>query len=405
MKLKAILFLLIPLFILLSCIKSKDASKQQLVVWEQEDAAVAPFIDEMFTLFKNLPENKTVEIVRVHYNTEDLTQQFQTASIAGSPPDLIMSPSDTAGIFSISGFILPTNDLFDLSIYNQAIVDAISLNNKTWGIPISNGNHLMLFYNKKLVSAAPQTTDELFKYCEDNVKKLKHCMAMNMSEPFWLVPWLGAFGGWLIDNRTPTLNTPEMEKTLAFLVDLKFNKKYVPLECDYNCMDTLFKEEKVPFIINGDWALSTYHDHFKENFGVAKIPKLSSTGKWPTPMISGKYFMLSSTLKGEKLELAKKLVSFYTNKDNQIAQLRTLKRLPALKEAATADIISNSPLLSESMSQILVGRPMSMATEMRAMWDAMRPHLGNALKKKYPPLEAAQKMQTEAITKIKEMNL
>jgi len=143
-----------------SCIKrgAKDDSSITITIWEQEDSSVAPFIDEMIGAFKALPENKGVHFKRVHYHTEDLKQQFQTASIAGTPPDLLMSPSDTAGIFSVSGFILPVNDIFDLSNYNSAVVKAITLDDKTWGIPISNGNHLMLFFNKKLVSKSPEST-------------------------------------------------------------------------------------------------------------------------------------------------------------------------------------------------------------------------------------------------------
>src|SRR5688500_17102996 len=106
-------FLLGPL---LACGDSRRSSApaQTLAVWEQEDAQVAPFSDELFQRFRALPGNEGVKIVRTHYHGEDLRQQFQTASIAGSPPDLIMVPNDVAGIFSISGFILPVDGLFDL---------------------------------------------------------------------------------------------------------------------------------------------------------------------------------------------------------------------------------------------------------------------------------------------------
>jgi arabinogalactan oligomer/maltooligosaccharide transport system substrate-binding protein len=388
-----------------SCMKPKDSDAgKKIVIWEQEDNQVAPYIDATIEAFKALPENKDVKISRTHYNTEDLVSQFQTASIAGSAPDLLMSPSDTAGVYSISGFILPVNDKFDMSLYNKTVVDAITLDGKTWGVPISNGNHLMLFYNKKLVKKAPKTTEELFEFCEKNKTKLKSCLAFNIPEPFWFVPWLGAYGGWPINGRTPTLDTEAVKKTLNFYLDLKFKKKFIPLECDYNCADSLFKEEKAAFLINGDWAISTYQKILGKNLAIAKLPKVSATDKWPSPMVSGKYFMLSSALRGKQLELVKRFVAFYTNKDNQIAQIRTLKRLPALKAATEADIIKNDPLLQASMNQIYAGKPMSMATEMRAIWDTMRPHLGKALTKKETVAEAAKKMQLDAVLKIKEMN-
>ncbi len=398
-----------PLFFILfsACIASPRADNSKtIVVWEQEDASVTPFIDSVFNAFRKLPGNEEISVTRVHYQTEDLRQQFQTASLADVPPDLVMGPSDTAGVYAVSGFILPVDGLFDLKKYNKAVIEAITLDGKTWGIPVTNGNHLMLFYNKRLVKKVPQNTDELFDYCKTQTKEfnLSYCMAFDMAEPFWLMPWLGAFGGWPIDNKTPTLDTRAMRDALNFYLDMKFNKKYVPPECDYNCMDALFKESKVAFIINGDWAISAYSKHFKQDFGVAKIPRLSSTGKWPSPMISGKYFMLSSTLKGEKLKLIKRFIEFYTNKKNQLKQFEVLKRLPALVEASRADITTADRISRASMSQILLGRPMSMATEMRAVWDAIRPHMGRAITRKVPVDTAVRKMQIDAISKIREMN-
>ncbi|MBI5883697.1 MAG: extracellular solute-binding protein [Elusimicrobia bacterium] len=382
-----------------------DGRERVIVVWEQEDAQVFPYIDSVFEAFKKLPGNEGVRIVRNHYGTEDLRQQFLTASIAGSPPDLLMSPSDTAGIYSIAGFIMPVEGVFDLGRYNKPVVEAITLDGHAWGVPMTNGNHLMLMYNKRLSPTAPQTTDELFDFCRTRAKALKldHCMAFNLGEPFWLMPWLGAFGGWPIDNKTPTLDTKPMADAVSFVVDLIYEKKFVPMECEYNCTDALFKEGKVAFIINGDWAISTYRDKFGKDFGVAKIPKLSSTGRWPSPMVSGRYFMLSAKLSGEKLDLVKRFVEFYTNPENQIGQVKALMRLPALSEAARSKVITDDPILRASMEQILVGKPMPMATEMRAVWDSARPHLGRAVNRKATPQEAAAKMQSEAVSKIKEM--
>lgn len=392
---------------LYSCFKCKTATKgKKLTIWEQQDNQVIPYIDATIEAFKALPENKGINVVRTHYNNEDLVTQFQTSSIAGSAPDIIMSPSDTAGVYSIAGFIHPTNELFDLSKYNDNVIKAISIDGKTWGVPISNGNHLMMFYNKKLVKTPPQTTEELFKYCATEAKRLnlKTCIANNMGEPFWLIPWLGAYGGWPIEGRTPTLNSKAMVKVLDFHLDLKFNKKYTPMECDYNCADSLFKEEKAAFLINGDWSISTYQKVLGDKLAITKIPKLTETGNWPSPMISGIYFMVSSKVTGKKLDLVKRFINFYTNRDNQIAQIRSLKRLPALKDATNADIIKNDPLLRASMDQIFVGKPMPMATEMRAIWDTMRPHFGKVLSRKETSKEAADQMQLDAVQKIKEMN-
>ncbi|MFA6583282.1 MAG: extracellular solute-binding protein, partial [Elusimicrobiaceae bacterium] len=357
MIIKHFRFLVIPALLLFSaCLKPVNVTddKNRLVVWEQEDAAIAPFIESIFSDFKKLPGNENVTITRVHYQNEDLRQQFQTASIASTGPDLIMCPSDFGSVFSVMGFIMPVEGVFDLSKYNTAVLEAVSSDGNTWGVPISNGNHLMLMYNKKFVKNVPQTTDELLSFCsKTKAMGFDYCMAFDMGEPFWLAPWLGGYGGWMLDGHKPTLDTPAMAGAVGFYQDLKFKYKYVPQECDYNCMDSKFKEEKVPFIINGDWAIQTYSDSMKDNFGTAKLPKVSSTGLWPTPTISGKYFMLNADLKKKpaKLDLVKRFVDFYTNRDNQVRQLETLKRLPSLKAANDAPQIKENPALNGSMEQ------------------------------------------------------
>ncbi|MFH2203077.1 MAG: extracellular solute-binding protein [Elusimicrobiota bacterium] len=400
--------LLFAALIVGACAFSEDPSgdPRTIVVWELEDASVTPFIDAIFKDFAQQPGNDGVRVIRTHFHPEDLRQQFLTASIAGSPPDLVIDASDRAGIYSIAGFILPVNGLFAMERYNKPVVDAISLDGKTWGVPISNGNHLMLFYNKKLAPRAPETTDELFRTCKQIVPrhKLAHCAAWFAGEPFWLVPWLGAFGGFPIDNKTPTLDTEAMRRTLAFLAGLIHDQRIMPAECDYNCMDALFKEGKAAFIINGDWAISSYREKFGADLGVARIPKLSQTGRWPAPMISGRYFMLSSKLEGAKLDLVRRLVEFYTNEKNQTAQVAQLMRLPALKAAMGTEAIRQDAALQASKDQLMVGTPMPMATEIRAVWDAIRPHLAKALLKKITPAEAARKMQKDAAQKIAEMN-
>ncbi|MDD4005405.1 MAG: extracellular solute-binding protein [Elusimicrobiaceae bacterium] len=392
-----------------ACLKPVKAveDKDDIVVWEQEDAAVAPFIDSVFADFKKLPGNEKVAVTRVHYQNEDLRQQFQTASIAETGPDLIMCPSDFGGVFSVAGFILPVDGLFELGKYNTAVLDAVRLDGHTWGVPISNGNHLMLMYNKKFLHRAPENTDEMLAFCATaKARGLDYCMAMDMGEPFWLVPWLGGFGGWPIDGHRPTLDTKAMRATIDFYLDLKFGKKYVPEECDYNCIDGMFKEGRVAMIVNGDWALQSYQARFGQDFGTGKIPRNSATGLWPAPMISGKYFMLNAALAGkkEKLEKIKELVEFYTSRDNQIRQIEVLKRLPALKAANDAPQIKANPVLAGSMEQILAGKPMPLATEMRAVWDAMRPYQGKIMTKKETPRSGLEKMQLDADSKIKEMN-
>lgn len=137
---------------------------------------------------------------------------------------------------------------------------------------------------------------------------------------------------------------------------------------------------------------------------IAVLPKNSKTGLYPTPMISGKYFIISSKVSGEKFKIVKEFIEFYTNKENQIKQFKELKRLPALVEASKSKEIISDQIAKNSMDQILKGKPMPMAWEMRAVWDTLRNYQGLVMTNKMSIEEAVKKIQKEVERKIEEMD-
>jgi arabinogalactan oligomer/maltooligosaccharide transport system substrate-binding protein len=293
--------------------------------------------------------------------------------------------------------------LFDLDIYVESALEAVKLEGKYWGIPISNGNHLMLLYNKKLISKAPEDTDELFTIGKKLTQEGNYALVWNQTEPFWLVPWLGGFKGKVFaeDGVTPTLNTPEMVATLKFLYDMKFDAKIIPPECDYDAADTLFKEGKAAMIINGDWSLGGYMGVLGQDLGVARIPKVVATGTWPKPYTSGVYFMLAKGLSGDKLKAAQDFIGFVLSEEKQIEMVKLLNRLPALKEALEDPLVTENPILKGSSDQMVVGTPMPTVLEMRCNWDSMKPEMLAVLTDTKSPEDAAKAMQTSVESCIK----
>ena len=276
---------------------------------------------------------------------------------------------------------------------------AAELGGQTWGVPIANGNHLMLLYNKDLVETPPTNTDELIEMGQELTTGDQYGLVFNQTEPFWLVPWLGGFGGKVFaeDGKTPTLNTPEMVNTLQFLYDIKYTTPIIPPESDYDGADTLFKEGKAAMIINGDWSLGAYKDALGDKLGVARIPEVVG-GEWPHPYTSGVYFMLPVSLEEDeaKMEAVVDFIEFVTGANNQALMVAKLNRLPALKAALDDPLIANDPILKGSADQMVVGTPMPTVSEMRCNWDAMKPEMQAVLADTKSPEDAAAAMQEAA---------
>jgi len=390
--------------VMLMGIVSIASAKVNLVLWTKEGEELLQWNKSLLEEFMKAYPEITIELVK-KTNVEVLREDFLTASLAGAAPDVLWTVSDHAGPFVAADIIEAVDNLFDLSIYVDSAMDAVKLEGKYWGVPISNGNQLMLLYNKKLIAEAPKDTDELFSVGKKLTTGGIYALVWNQTEPFWMVPWLGGFKGKVFaeDGVTPTLNTPEMIATLKFLHEMKFDAKIIPPECDYDGADTLFKEGKAAMIINGDWSISGYVTALGDDLGVARIPKVSATGEWPKPYTSGTYFMLVKGISGDKLKAAQDFIGFVSSKEKQLEMVRVLNQLPAVKEALDDPLIVDNPILKGSADQMVVGTPMPTVLEMRCNWDSMKPEMLAVLADTKSPEDAAKLMQSSAESCIKSL--
>jgi len=399
---KKFLTVLLVLVMLMGLV-SMASAKVNLILWTKEDTEALDWNKSLVEEFMKIHQEVSIEIV--NKGVEVLREDFLTASLAGAAPDILWTVSDHAGPFVVADIIEAVDTLFDLNMYVDSAMNAVKLEGKYWGVPISNGNQLMLLYNKKLIAEAPKDTDELFAVGKKLTTGGNYALVWNQTEPFWLVPWLGGFKGKVFaeDGVTPTLNTPEMIATLKFLHDMKFDAKIVPPECDYAGADTLFKEGKAAMIINGDWSISGYVSALGNDLGVARIPKVSATDEWPKPYTSGVYFMLTKGISGDKLKAAQDFIGFVSSKEKQLEMVKLLNRLPAVKEAIEDPLITENPILKGSADQMVVGTPMPTVLEMRCNWDSMKPEMLAVLADTKSPEDAAKLMQSSAEACIKSL--
>jgi arabinogalactan oligomer / maltooligosaccharide transport system substrate-binding protein len=368
-----------------------------LLVWTQEDEDVYAYIANLAAQFADA--NPGAQIKLVNYDAGTLRTKFQAAAPTDALPDMLWTTNDQATTFARAGLIQPTDDLIDATQFLTTTDDAVMVNGKQFGVPISIDSFLTLYYNTKLLRSAPADTDALVRLAATLTKSdgSQWTLVYNQTDPLWLIPWLGAFKGQVFagDGKTPTLNTPAMVDTLTFMKLLK-DKKALPPESDSAAADNLFKQGKAAMTISDDGALGDYSAALGSNLGIVRLPKLTKTGEPAHPYASGKFLLFSKDLSGDKLTLARAFAQFVTSRAIEVDMARAFKRLPASKDALSDSLIANDPVLKPLADQALASTALPTNLEMSCVWDSLRLNMQDALSGKATPADTAKAMQDGA---------
>ncbi len=396
-------------FILVIALFSSLHSKTNINIWHQMLYENRKVLREVCDEYEK--QNSNIKINLTYRETEELRSSFQAASMGGSGPELIYGPSDQVGPFSVMEIIQPLDVLFDDEYFNQFVDNAIvKSNNKIWMVGDVVGNHLMLIYNRKLVKNPPLNTDQLINIGKQMTVDRdgdgmidQYGLVWNYTEPFFYVPWLGGFGEWLLtDDNNPNLNTPGNIQGFEFIKSLRDDHMIIPKECDYEIANAMFKSGNAAMIINGDWSWSDYDGVI--DFGISRIPMISETGKWPSPLVSTKGYSINVNTKGNKLRHTIDLMKYLTSADIQLYFTKRLNSQPSSIETLKRPEVAQNSLIKKSAEIINVGRPMPIIPEMRAIWDALREQYQAVLGGTISPEQAAKNSQVNALNQIKVMN-
>lgn len=394
------------LFLLLCFAIPAHAEKVRIQLWHQMIYSHRQVLAEVLREFEK--QNPDIEIQAVYRETEELRSSYQSAAMGGSGPEIVSGPSDQIGPFATMGIVRPLEEILGLEYLKQ--FDPLALpvfKGHYYMLGDSVGNNLSLIYNRKLIPQPPRTTDELIAMGEKfrQEDKGQYILVFNYTEPFFFSPFIAGFGEhFLTDQGLPNLDTEATRQTFQFILDLRDKYKIIPKESDYETANALFKQGKAGMIINGDWSWGDYKDA-QVDFGIARIPMISSTKQWPSPLVGTKGYSLNVNMKSPvHFEAAVKVLKYLSSAPVQLVFSERLGILPSNLEARNSDIVKNNPLLKASADVMAVSHPMPINPEIRAVWDSMRTQYQRLLANSITPTEAAKAAQTLSESQIREMN-
>ncbi len=375
-------------------------------IWHQRDASERAYFEELVQRFN--ASQDTIRLETLYKETEELRNHYVFAAIGGRGPDLIYGPADNVGTFGVTETVRPLDGLLDPQFLSQFSDDGLlKWEGKIVGVADQVGNHITLVYNRALMPTPPRTFDELIEMgrwltidADNDGRPEQYALTWNYTEPYFFIPFLTAFGGWVMDaDGNPTLDNERTVRAIQFVLDLRDKYGIIPAENDYETVKMLFREGTAAAIIDGPWAWASYGDAGVD-WALAPIPFNTATGRWAEPMMSAKAYSLNPAVTDERLPAVLAVLRHLTGPATQAemaARLATIPVLPAVRNSAA---VAANPRLQESLAQIAHARPMPTAPQMRQIWDAMRGPYQLVMNGSVTPETAARMMQEAAERRI-----
>lgn len=378
----------------------------RISIWHQKNDIEREFFNRAVKEYNAAHPDRVLEVL--YKETEELRNLFIVASAGGQGPDLVYGPADNLSIFALTNTIQPIDNALDDAYLSQFGTDGVlSWEGERLMIADQVGNHLTLVYNREFIPEPPTDFDELIEVLtdltvdEDGDGKIdRYGLTWNYTEPFFFMPFLTGYGGWMMDDEgNPTLNTPETISAIQFILDLRDKYKVIPRESDYNIAETLFKERRAAAIINGPWAWGGYAEAGID-YGLARIPRISKTGQWSAPLVASKGYSLNANVEEEKLPYIREVLEYLTNARIQTQMAQEISSIPTITAVREDSVIQGNPILRSSLHQVEVGLPMPMAPQMRQIWDGMRGPYQLIMNGASTAAEGAKLMQEESEKRI-----
>ncbi len=318
-------------------------------------------------LLSALAEQSGLTVNSVLVDQKALKVRLVQNTSTSTSTDVVIVPADHLGLDKYANYsVIPDSLIADTT--DKRTLETAKLNNTLLGIPIIQGNHLLLFYNKQFVKEPIENWQDIYQIQSSLPEKVK-LVTWSFMEMYWFIPFLSAFNGDLIVDNHVQLNTPAMQLALKFVWDLN-KQNLVDGQCDYTCSNNAFKAQQAAFIIDGAWALKTYEQALGDSLAVQQLPKLN--GEYMQPYYST--FVLAFPNDGLN----------GVNKDNLIkfAKLVQAEKFQTLVWQKLQDIPVNTEVLNNLKAQqgtelstlidaIQFTKPMPSTASMIIVWEVL----------------------------------
>jgi maltose-binding protein MalE len=349
-------------------------------------------------LVEEFQKSSAIEVELYQFLSPKLRDEVLTQARTNQLPDLLYVPGDFVGLYREINLTPVPADWQNTDI-EPRVRDAGKVDGNYYGVPLFQGNHLMLFYNRALVKKPIATWAELKTQMKDFPADMQYPITWNYREMYWLVPFMSAFGSWPLEGDKITLDTPQMQQALTFYKALA-NDNVVDTNCDHDCSVERFKAGKSVYMINGDWVIRDLEKAMGDKLGIAMLPKIGN--KVMRPMFSSYVLAYPNLSKDSlKFEMLKKFTQFAQSKQAQEIIRDQGGLMPVNNQALTQDARATSENKKVVIKQMRSTKTMPTSPNMSIAWSAMSKGFNRLMDHNYTVQQSVQLMQRVADREVK----
>lgn len=346
------------------------------VVWGTSHAEQLSFIyyrEQGRAVFESIMEQFSQQYhhqVSFHQITSETLKPALVKSVMrGTAADVVFAPSDIIGIAEQAKFSEVPINLVDPNTPKELLHTALN-KQKLYGIPILQGNHLMLFYNRRYVSSPAKTWQDLLAQKAEFDQQGIATIGWNYTEMYWFAGFYNTFGGRMTRGQEVTLNEPAMQDALNFYKSLS-NRGLVSAACTYDCGYRDFIEGKVAYSINGEWSIADFERRLGDDLGIAVIPKI---GLRTFKTLSSSLVLVfpNNSLSSDKAKALNQLIEYLQSEAVQQRLYHEARFLP-VNDPLLKQIHSHASANEAAMlAQLADAVPMSAEGAQSSAWLGMR---------------------------------
>ena len=250
-----------------------------VVVWHAYRDTEAQALREVADAWTSR-SGKTVELVPVGFDVFD--SKVETAVPRGNGPDLLISAHSSLGKWVAMDLLKEVEG--GAEGHRPITVEALTHDGALWGLPLSYKS-VMLFYDPSVVSAPPQTTDELIEAaarlsepprasgCFSSGGGGRYGLAYQAASPYFHAAWMHGYGATVVGEGPVRLDSREHVRALGFVKQLQ-DDGLLPQRPTAQLVSSLYEAEKAAFVISGPWFVGSV----TRPLVAAPLPNVSETG-------------------------------------------------------------------------------------------------------------------------------